>query len=457
MTALIENKETIVAAATASGRAGVGIIRVSGSDAARIATAVSEHLPAARSASLQTLFDEQGEPIDQGIVLYFPGPNSYTGEDVLELQCHGGPVVMDAIIRSVCAQGARVARAGEFSERAFLNDKMDLAQAEAIADLIDSGSRDAARAAMRSLSGDFSKATEDLTTQVTMLRMHVEAAIDFPEEEIDFLDDAALHDRVDRVRTQFDTLQAKIDNGRALNDGLVVVLAGAPNVGKSSLLNQLLGQDAAIVTEIAGTTRDLIRDTAVIDGLTIEFVDTAGLRTTEDVVEREGIRRSREAVSQADHALILADVSQPDWAAGVETLMSELPESLAVTVVANKIDLIDAKAATTINSPSDAITRIPLSAKTGVGLDALKAHLLSVAGLDRDREGSFSARRRHVVALQNARESFEKGIVQLIEFKAGELMAEELRQCQEHLSSITGRFTSDDLLGKIFGEFCIGK
>lgn len=450
--------DTIVAAATATGRAGVGIVRISGPDAARLATVLCGFLPAPRTASLQTLLDADGEAIDQGIVLFFPSPNSYTGEDVLELQGHGGPVVMDALIQSACANGARVANAGEFSERAFLNEKMDLAQAEAVADLIDSGSRAAARAAMRSLQGEFSAATTALTEQVTLLRMHVEAAIDFPEEEIDFLDDQGLANRIDEVRSAFDALQSKINNGRALNDGLTVVLAGAPNVGKSSLLNRLLGHDAAIVTDVPGTTRDLIRDTAVIEGLTIEFIDTAGLRETADVVEIEGIRRSREMTTRADHALLLVDGSDRHWPDAARGLLQELPDNIDASIVANKIDInpID-PADTKMKRNGASMPVLALSAKTGQGIDGLRKHLLGVAGLSGQNEGSFSARRRHVIKFREARDAFERGITQLQEYKAGELMAEELRVCQELLATITGRFTSDDLLGKIFGEFCIGK
>lgn len=448
--------DTIVAAATAGGKAGVGIVRVSGGLVTSIAEQLIGALPTPRMATLRNFCDADGNAIDRGIVLYFPGPHSYTGEDMLELQGHGGPVIIDQIIRACCALGARPARAGEFSERAFVNDKMDLAQAEAVADLIDSGSAQAARAAMRSLQGEFSAAVEALNQQIITLRMHVEAAIDFPEEEIDFLDDAALWQRIERTRQAFDHLLEKSQQGRVLNDGLTVVLAGAPNVGKSSLLNRLTGEEAAIVTDIAGTTRDLIRSRVVIDGLAVEFIDTAGLRETDDVVEGEGIRRTRAAIQEADHGVLMADLSRDDWQRDLPGLLAELPATIAATLVLNKNDLAPATGTAGLDLP-DNMAVIALSAKTGEGIDALRARLRATAGAGDVSEDSFSARRRHVLALTDAREAFERGLSMLRQQKAGELFAEELRLCQQALESLTGRFTSDDLLGKIFGEFCIGK
>ena len=449
------SNDTIVALATARGQAGVGIVRLSGPEAIAIAGRLVSRMPAPRQASLQVLSDASGEAIDQGIVLCFPAPHSYTGEDVVELQCHGSPVVLDSIVKTVCEFGARLARNGEFSERAFLNDKLDLAQAEAIADLIESGSEAAARAAMRSLQGGCSDAVNTLTTAVTELRMHVEAAIDFPEEEIDFLDDAALLQRIDATREQFDALQAQIKMGQAMTDGLTIVLAGAPNVGKSSLLNQLVGHDAAIVTDIAGTTRDLVRERTTIEGLPVEFVDTAGLHATDDIVELEGIRRSRDSVRTADHSLLMVDANAAGWQQQVASLLDEVPSELPKTVLLNKTDLLtEAVAAPAL---LDGVPVLAVSARTGHGIAELRQHLLAAAGVDEQQETSFSARRRHVVAITDARAAFDAGVTQLQQFKAGELFAEELRQSQQALAEITGRFTSDDLLGRIFGEFCIGK
>lgn len=450
--------DSIAAAATAAGKAGIGVVRVSGSLAAAIGDAVLGGLPSPRAAALREFRDADGVAIDSGIALYFPGPHSYTGEDVLELQGHGSPVVIDALLKRVCALGARPARPGEFTERAFLNDKLDLAQAEAVADLIDSGSVQAARAAMRSLQGEFSLAVHELTSLVTALRIHVEAAIDFPEEEIDFLSDEALARRVAGTAAAFDTLQRQVRAGRALTDGLSIVLAGEPNVGKSSLLNALVGDEAAIVTDIAGTTRDLIREQIVIDGLPVTLVDTAGLRDSEDVVEREGVRRTRKAVAEADHALLLVDARESSPAAQVQALLKGLPEGLACTVVANKIDLSGhAAGSETIDVGGSPVPLLWLSARSRAGIDALRSHLCDIAGLEGGQEGTYSARRRHLLLLEEAREAFDAAVVRLRVDKAGELMAEELRLCQVALGGITGEFSSDDLLGRIFGEFCIGK
>ncbi|MEM7611983.1 MAG: tRNA uridine-5-carboxymethylaminomethyl(34) synthesis GTPase MnmE [Pseudomonadota bacterium] len=458
MTEPTTSQDTIVAPATANGRAGVSVIRISGVDAKRIGEQICAKALRPRHATLASFSDQAGDVLDSGLVLYFPAPNSYTGEDVVELQGHGSPVVVDALIRRADELGARLARPGEFSERAFLNDKMDLAQAEAVADLIDAGSKQAAKAAMRSLQGEFSAAVFELTERVIQLRLHVEAAIDFPEEEIDFLDDAALRTRLDQVDLAFTHLQAQVQTGRALTDGLQIVLAGAPNVGKSSLLNSLVGDDAAIVTDVAGTTRDLIRESLVIDGLPIALIDTAGLRTTDDPVEQEGVRRTHRAIATADHALLMIDATVADVATAAAALRASVPAELDFSVVLNKVDLIgQAPSVARIQLENYSASLLALSAKTGDGVGLLRSHLLEIAGIGGSAEGSFSARRRHVVLLEEARGHFDAGVHQLRTSKAGELMAEELRLCQQSLAGITGAFSSDDLLGRIFSSFCIGK
>ncbi len=450
--------ETIVAAATAPGKAGVGVVRISGDLAPAIARRLLGQIPEPRRAALASFNDASGESIDTGLALYFPAPHSYTGEHVIELQGHGSPVVMDALIKRICELGARPAEPGEYSKRAFLNDKMDLAQAEAVADLIDSGSRQAARAAMRSLSGAFSDAVNALTLEITNLRVHVEAAIDFPEEEIDFLDDTALRARVVSVRARFDELQRQARAGRALNDGLTIVLAGEPNVGKSSLLNVLVGDDAAIVTDIAGTTRDLIRESVVIDGLPVTLIDTAGLRETDDVVEREGVRRTRRAIAEADHALLMVDANDRGRNDTLASLLEDLAADVAATAIANKVDLMDSPdRPDSIYVAGRRMELLWVSARNGEGIEELRRYLHRLAGLEEDMQGSYSARRRHLLLLEDARARFDTAVQRLEIDQAGELMAEELRLCQQSLGGITGIVTSDDLLGKIFGEFCIGK
>ncbi|MBT8440812.1 MAG: tRNA uridine-5-carboxymethylaminomethyl(34) synthesis GTPase MnmE [Gammaproteobacteria bacterium] len=440
--------DTIVARATPPGRGGVAIVRVSGPDAWRIAEQVCGRLPEPRLATFTHFTDEQQRAIDSGIVLYFPGPASFTGEDVLELQGHGGPVVCELLIERILALGARMAGPGEFARRAFLNDKLDLSQAEAIADLIDSGSRAAARAATRSLDGAFSAAVMALNEKVTELRVFVEAAIDFPDEEIDFLDDAALRERLDDVNAEFEQLEKTVNNGRLLRDGIQLVLAGRPNAGKSSLLNALTGSDTAIVTDVPGTTRDVIREYIDIDGLPVHLVDTAGLRAGEGVVEQEGVRRARAQLAAADYALLVVDTTSND---DVASILAELPEDLPHTIVRNKTDLSGA--------PTGSIDEdvIGVSALTGAGIDDLRRHIKCRVGFDSAGEGMMTARQRHVDRLRAARAHFEAGRTQLLEHKAGELMADELLQVQNALAEITGEFSSDDLLGEIFGSFCLGK
>ena len=438
--------DTIVAAATPPGIGGVGIVRVSGAAAEHVARRMLGSLPEPRTATRRTFLDKRGRKLDTGLALYFPAPASFTGESVLELHGHGGPVVMALLVDAAVELGARLAGPGEFTKRAFLNDKLDLAQAEAIADLIGSGTAQAARAALRTLSGTFSKAVDGLAEQLVRLRMHVEAAIDFPEEEIDFLSDDALRKRIDDCAAAFATLSAEAKQGRVLRDGYQVVIVGKPNAGKSSLLNLLSGQDAAIVTEVAGTTRDVLREQIDVDGLAVELIDTAGLRNDPDRIEAEGIRRAREALANADAVLWIQDVTDKDQEAPRENL----PQGAPVTIVHNKIDLVGIE-------PGVVDGEVYLSAHTGEGVDALRQRIRELAGYDNQGEGAFTARRRHISALRCANEHFETGCRALDESKAGELLAEELRLSQQALGQITGAFSADDLLGKIFSEFCIGK
>jgi len=442
-------RDTIVAPATPPGKGGVGVVRISGDDAEQIGRMILGDLPQPRSASKRTFRDRQAHAIDSGIALYFPAPASYTGESVIELHGHGGPIIMNMLVDAALEFGARRASPGEFSQRAFLNGKLDLAQAEAIADLIDSGTAQAVRAAHRSLTGVFSRAIFALTETVIQLRLHVEAAIDFPEEEIDFLSDKALLTKLNKCEAAFDSLLEQAVAGRILRDGLRFVIVGEPNVGKSSLLNFLSGQDAAIVTEVAGTTRDIIREQIDVDGLSVELVDTAGLRDDPDTIEAEGIRRAKEVMQTADAVLWVQDAT----ASNPEALAETLPTDLPVIVIRNKIDLCagDERLANTTTQT------INLSAKTGAGVDTLKSALTAFAGYEDSGEGAFTARRRHVVALQEAFEHFRIGRTALIDEKAGEILAEELRMAQAALSQITGDFSNDDLLGRIFSEFCIGK
>ncbi|MDO8953848.1 MAG: tRNA uridine-5-carboxymethylaminomethyl(34) synthesis GTPase MnmE [Gammaproteobacteria bacterium] len=445
---------TIVAQATAPGRGSVGIIRVSGPLVPTIAQAILKQLPKPRVASLLDFYNHEGQILDQGLALYFPNPNSFTGEEVLELQGHGGPVIIDLLLKECLKLGARMAKPGEFSERAFLNDKMDLAQAEAVADLINASSEQAVKSAIRSLQGEFSKKIYALVEALIHLRIYVEAAIDFPEEEIDFLADTHISDKLQLLHTQLQGIQRQAKQGSMLREGINVVIAGRPNAGKSSLLNALAGKEAAIVTEIPGTTRDLLREAIHIAGVPLHIIDTAGLRQTDDIVEKEGIRRAREAINQADHILLMLDVAQeselPDL---IKEHLQDLPK-VPCTVIYNKIDLLGLKPNFKQDKP---FASIYLSAKLGQGIELLQDHLLRSIGFDATAEGTFMARARHVDAIERAFAYVEKGQKQLIEHKAGELLAEDLRQAQMALSEITGEFHSDDLLGKIFSSFCIGK
>lgn len=444
--------DTIAAIATPPGRGGIGIVRVSGDRVAPIAEAVIGRLPAPRSAHFSRFIDHHGSTIDEGLVLYFPAPASFTGEDVLELQGHGGDVVMDLLLGRVLALGARLAEPGEFSRRAFLNDKLDLVQAEAIADLINSQTQAAARSAMRSLSGAFSAQVNELADAVTRLRVFVEASIDFPEEEIDFLADAKVADQLEELIAQIRGLAERARTGRLLHDGMTLVIAGRPNAGKSSLMNALTGQDSAIVTHIPGTTRDVLREQIEIDGLPVHVIDTAGLRESGDAIEREGVRRAREQIANADHALWVFDAEQDPDAQGLTE--TDLPPHLQVTRVRNKIDLVDAHSG---RRDCDGGVEISLSAKTGTGVGLLREHLKQQVAFDGASEGDFSARRRHLDAIDRAYAALMAGLRVLQQDFAGELLAEDLRQAQLALSTITGAVTADDLLGEIFASFCIGK
>jgi tRNA modification GTPase len=450
--------ETIAAVATAQGRGGVGIVRVSGPLAQSIALAVGGCELKPRYAHYGPFNDANGQVLDQGLALYFPGPHSFTGEDVLELQGHGGPVVLDLLLRRCVQLGARLARPGEFSERAFLNDKLDLAQAEAIADLIEASSEQAARNALRSLQGEFSKRVHDLTERLINLRIYVEAAIDFPEEEIDFLADGHVLKLLDGVRADLAGVLKQAGQGALLREGMTVVIAGRPNAGKSSLLNALAGREAAIVTAIAGTTRDVLREHIHIDGMPLHVVDTAGLRDTDDHVEKIGVERALKAIHDADRVLLVVDASAPealDPFALWPEFLQQRPDPSKLTLIRNKADLSSETVAMQVCD--DGHVTISLSAKSTEGLDLLREHLKTCMGYEQTLEGSFSARRRHLDALKQASTALEHGRKQLTLAGAGELLAEDLRLAQQVLGEITGAFSSDDLLGRIFSSFCIGK
>ena len=449
----MSDADTIVAAATPPGRGGIGIVRLSGPAAQSIAMGVLGTLPPARRAMFAAFRDTDHQTLDAGLALFFPAPHSYTGEDVVELHGHGGPVVVELLVARLVELGARRALAGEFTQRAFLNDKLDLTQAEAVADLIDAGSREAARAAMRSLQGEFAAMIQGLTGAVIDLRTYVEAAIDFPEEEIDFLADPALALRLTTVRQHFDAVTHAAGQGRLLRDGMTVVLAGAPNAGKSSLLNRLAGYDAAIVTAVPGTTRDVLRERIHVDGMPLHILDTAGLRVAQYAIEEEGIRRAQFEMARADRVLFVIDGAQDPSALAYRELAGTLPAQVPVTLVYNKSDLMDAGA---VAAPSG-VPRLDVSALTGEGLDGLRAHLKSSMGYFTLESGSVSARQRHLEALARARASVEEAARVLKETRAGELVAQELRAAQRALDEISGEFTNEDLLGRIFSSFCIGK
>lgn len=449
--------ETISAVATPLGFGGVGIVRVSGPAVAAIAKALLGRLPRPRYASLSRFRGGNGTDIDSGLALYFPAPNSFTGEDVLELQGHGGPVVMDLLLRRTLELGARLARPGEFSERAFLNGKLDLAQAEAVADLIEAGTETAARLAGRTLQGALSQRVEDLVEGLTQLRVYCEASLDFPDEEVDFLADSQVAEKLDRLIRDTQALLADARQGQLVREGLRLVIAGPPNAGKSSLLNALCGDDTAIVSHIPGTTRDLLRAEIQIDGMPLHITDTAGLRQAADPIEAEGIRRAQGQIAQADRVLW---VFAADAGVAPDTGLADahLPSGVAVTYIRNKIDLTG-EASGLRNTPTG--PEVALCARNGAGLADLRAHLKAVAGFRGGRGeavgGEFLARRRHLDAIRRALDHLDAAAAVLAATASGELVAEDLRQAQRALGEITGSFSSDELLGRIFAGFCIGK
>lgn len=452
-------KDTIVSQATAIGKGGIGILRVSGNEVKNVANALLGKIPLPRYAEYLPFMDEHQYVLDQGIALYFPAPNSFTGEDVLELHAHGGPVVLDMLLnRILLLPNIRIARPGEFSERAFLNDKLDLAQAEAIADLIDASSQQAVRSATRALQGMFSVQIHQLVDALIQLRTYVEAAIDFPDEEIDFLSDGKIDAQLTQIMEQVVAVRQQAKQGRLLREGMKVVIAGRPNAGKSSLLNALAEEEVAIVTDIAGTTRDVLREYIHIDGMPLHIIDTAGLRETDNEVERIGIERTWKEINQADHLLFMVDttvIDSDDYKGLWSDFTDRFPQRLPITIVRNKVDMTDEPIQQTA---VDQYTVISLSAKNRTGVDLLKQHLKKSIGFDNNMlEGGFIARSRHLNALDIAYHHLLLGMEQLTVFHAGELLAEELRLAQNALNEITGEFSSDDLLGKIFSSFCIGK
>ena len=449
-----DSADTICAVATPVGAGGLGIVRISGPDVPEISRVLLGFLPSPRYATLADFTDSEDEVIDSGIALYFPAPHSFTGEHVLELQGHGGAFILQRLVRRVLNLGARAARPGEFSERAFLNDKLDLVQAEAIADLIDSGSEAAARAAQRSLQGVFSSQVRKLQEELTAVRVFVEAAIDFPEEEIDFLAESDVVQQVKTAGFHLSELLAEARQGRLLRDGIVLAIIGRPNAGKSSLLNALSGQDSAIVTAIPGTTRDVLREQIDLDGIPVHVADTAGIRETSDLIEAEGVRRARQALESADIVLLMIDVSND--ADSEQDLRKELPAGVTTIIVGNKIDLLPEKSFHRIQDQANA-QQVWVSTKTGQGMDDLRSRIRSAVGATDQVEGSFSARQRHIDALKRAASHLAAGGLAMETSKAGELLAEELRLAQQALGEITGEMLPDDLLGEIFSSFCIGK
>jgi tRNA modification GTPase len=447
------SNDTITAVATAPGRGGVGIVRVSGPQCRAMAEAILGLTPKPRYAHYGPFYGVNGEVLDEGIALFFPGPNSFTGEDVLELQGHGGPIILQWLLERTVQLGARLAEPGEFSKQAFLNDKLDLAQAEAIADLIDASSQQAAKSALKSLQGEFSKQVNELVEELIQLRIYVEAAIDFPEEEIDFLSDGKVAGELQHILERLHQVLASAQQGVLLREGMSVVILGRPNAGKSSLLNALSGRESAIVTDIAGTTRDIVKEEIQIDGMPLHVLDTAGLREATDAVEQIGIQRAWAAIEEADRILVVVQANENIHPED-QAILARMPSHIPVTLIHNKIDLIE-------KSPGLDETvetaEIWLSAKHQLGLDLLKQHLKTQMGYAQTQEGVFMARKRHLDALNRALEFVQTGQQQLEAYAAGELLAEDLRQAQQALSEITGQFTSDDLLGRIFTSFCIGK
>lgn len=449
--------DTICAVATPAGRGGIGVIRVSGSLCANLCAQIADLSPVPRSVQQASFKDPYGVLIDVGLSLFFRAPHSFTGEDVWELHTHGSPIVLDLLLSTLVQSGCRLARPGEFSERAFLNDKLDLAQAEAIADLIDSRSAAAARNAVRSLQGEFSRLIHALVDEITGLRVYVEAAMDFPDEDVDFLSRGDVGRRLLALRSRLAEVQTQARQGALLREGIQVVIAGEPNAGKSTLLNALAGMEAAIVTDIPGTTRDVLRQEITLSGVPVHVLDTAGLRDSNDPVELEGIRRARAAIDLADRVLLLVDVRERNhleqnlvW----RELLTNPATAVKLTLVFNKIDLAEMPPSMT---DEHGVPAVLLSAKQKGGLDLLRQHLLQCAGFHAQDEGGFLARRRHLDALQRAASALTDATIQLEEYKAGELVAEDLRRAQGALGEITGAVTADALLGEIFRSFCIGK
>ncbi|GFN45173.1 tRNA uridine-5-carboxymethylaminomethyl(34) synthesis GTPase MnmE [Candidatus Regiella insecticola] len=453
------NKEndTIVAQATPPGRGGVGILRISGALASAVAQAILNKLLPPRYAHYLKFYDEDSSILDQGIALYFKGPHSFTGEDILELQGHGGPIVLDLLLKRILAlplPGLRIARPGEFLERAFLNNKIDLTQAEAVADLINANSEQAARSAVNSLQGVFSDRIKTFSQSLIDLRAYVEAAMDFSEEEINFLSDGKIEGQLNNIINELKKVQAAAHQGSLLREGMKVVIAGRPNAGKSSLLNALAGKESAIVTAVAGTTRDVLREYIHIDGMPLHIIDTAGLRETSEIIEKIGIERAWHEIENADSLLFIVDSSATEATLPDPELIACLPTTLPIIVVRNKIDMTDEQCGLT---EVKGYPVIRLSAKTGQGIENLQQYLKQSMGFTQHPEGHFLARRRHLDALEKALKHLNNGHEQLMIMQAGELLAEELRLAQSALEEITGEFSSDDLLGEIFSNFCIGK
>ena len=450
-------QDTIAALATAAGRGGVGIVRISGPQALSIAESILKFSPKSRFAHYCDFHDTDSQRLDQGIALYFKAPNSFTGEDVVELQAHGGPVVLDLLLKTIVSLGGRLAQAGEFSQRAFFNDKLDLVQAEAISDLINSTSEQAARSALRSLQGEFSNQVNSIVAELIKIRIFVEAAIDFPEEEVDFLTDSNVLAQVDELITSLKLLIKNANQGALLSEGMRVVIAGKPNAGKSSLLNALAGKESAIVTDIEGTTRDVLKEQINIDGMPLHIIDTAGLRDSHDKVELIGIDRAWQEIEQADRILLVTDASVDNTQSSEHAwpeFIDRLSRTNHLTLVRNKVDKLNEDAGIDLSGPFPVVS---IAAKSKLGLATLQNHLKECVGFDASNEGTFTARRRHLEALNHALESTLIGRAQLVEMNAGELLAEELRIAQDALGEITGKFRPDDLLGEIFSSFCIGK
>ena len=449
--------DTIVAIATPPGRGGIGVIRVSGPASVYIAHKIVGSTPEPRRAHYGSFYDSEGNVMDKGISLFFKQPNSFTGEDVLELQGHGGPVVLDIIIQQLVGLGCRMARPGEFSERAFLNNKIDLTQAEAIADLIDSSTQQAARSALNSLKGTFSNLIDEMIAELIDLRCYLEASIDFPDEDLDLLADEKISPRILKIQQQLFSTLRQAKQGALLKEGIQVVIVGRPNAGKSSLLNCLAGSSRAIVTDIEGTTRDILEEQINIDGLPINFIDTAGLRDPQDSVEEEGIRRALERLKSADCVLLLEDATVKERAEIDEKYHTKLPEAVPIIRLVNKVDLTEDLPGLLPPSTVQPYPILKISAKNNLGIDTLKQYLKEVVGYNSTSESTFTARRRHLESLVETKSILADALDQWIHSRAAELLAEDMRAAQKSLETITGRFSNEDLLDVVFSGFCIGK